>query len=174
MQNITKNLDVLFAQAGRGEAKRREADARRRIESRREEQQRARRTRKARAMEPGAAARVWSWVRGPDADKLRVQLARAGLAEVRLIGPVTDDARPLRVSMYGAWSVWLCAKPVALRIDRVAPPPGGRYRIVESRKRFVAETPTEIILALDQAIASRRYLRSVRASLREVLAPRWR
>ncbi|HEV3191089.1 MAG TPA: hypothetical protein VGY54_11355 [Polyangiaceae bacterium] len=169
---ITKNLEALFAKAGRAEARRREADARRQAEDRRKEQRQARRRRKAKVMEPGAAARIWSWLAGPDADEIRAQLARAGLAEVRLLGWTTLDGRALRVSTYGAWSVWLRAKPAALRIHRVALPPGGRSRVIENRRALLAEAPTEIILALDQAIATRLYVRNVHASLRERLAPR--
>lgn len=169
MQAITKNLDALFAKAGRAEAKRREADARDQAERRREEQRDARRGRKAKAMEPSAAARIWAWVEGPDANNLRARLARTGLPEVRLIGWTNAYARP---STFGGWSGCLCAKPVAVRVVHIAIPVGGRSRIVESRRRFVAETPTEIILALDHAIASRRYLRNVaRLASRDIGTP---
>lgn len=162
-----KDLERLFAIAGRAEAARRRA-AELRCAKRRKEVERLERLRhQAEANAPKAATRVWSWLGGEDAATLRALLLASGLDTVALLGWVTANARQLPSATYGAWRVSLTSEPGAVWVHRIGSPHGGRSRAVRSPAALIDLVPDEIIVALDRELSSGKYVRNVRSDLRE-------
>jgi hypothetical protein len=166
-----KSIEVLFAQAGHAEANRRQAEQRLTAARQREIDRANRRARRAEAMAPASAERVWRWLAGADAETLRQWLRASGLEQVDLLAWVTRDGRALQEATYGAWRVSLVAEPSRLWIERIGLPTGGRSRAVDSPAALLDMTPAEIVVVLERALASGRYVRTVQAALRERMRP---
>jgi hypothetical protein len=161
------DLEKLFAKAGKAEAARCAATQRQRAERARLIERCRLRQLGADARAPQAAERVWRWLSGADAERLREMLRTSGLTEVLLIPWMTDDGKVLDGAAIGAWSISLSAKRAALWVRRIAYPPGGRWRLVHSPAGLLRTAPSRVVVALDRALGSGRYLRAVRISLRE-------
>ena len=167
-----KELEKLFIKAGRAEAARREAKERDRIERQREGERRQREVQRAEAGAPNAALRIWTWLGGPDADMLRKLLHMSGLNAVTLLGWVSDAGQRLRSARYGAWRISLVATREALWVHQIrSPAGGGQSRSVESADALVGSVPSEIVAALEKALSSGRYERTVRDYVRERAKP---
>jgi len=168
MPTISKNLRRLFEKAGRAEAQRKEREHRKSEKRRREIAEEKKRERKARGLAPVAAKRVWSWLEGPQADELRDCLRTFALREVMILGWLDHRGRIFDDAYYARWSVSLVAEPGALRVRWVGTPSGGGVARLVTRSTALAEVlPPRVLLALERAIASGRFLHTVGAAVRE-------
>ncbi len=168
---LPERLNCLFEQAGRAEAERQERERRTADKRRREIALQERWELKARALAPAAGERVWSWLDGPQADELRGSLRKFALGEVMILGWHDDRGRTFDGAYYGRWSVSLVAEPGALRVRRIGMPHGGVARLVNSSAALVGLLPAPILVALDRAIVSGQFLRTVARVLSERTEP---
>jgi len=165
------NLERLFAKAREAEAARLAAEERRQANRTREIQRDRLRQLEADARAPAAAERVWHWLNGVDAERLGDLLRASGLREVLLIPWMTSEGQRARGIGIGAWSVAFPGRRAALSVRRIAYPPGGRSRLAHSPTGLLNTSPTRVVVALDRALGSGRYLGTVRDSLREAIGP---
>jgi len=166
---IDSNLEMAFASAARAEAIRKE-------QARRAEQERARRAaadmrrhERACVAAPEAATAAWAWLTGPEAEALRGHLREASLPRVMILGWLTDRGQRFDHAWFGRWSVSLLADEVALRVQRLGALASGRLRVARNPDELLdaAAPAPEVVVALAAALHSGRYLRTVRAELRE-------
>jgi hypothetical protein len=167
MHTIPNKLKRLFEQAGQAEAQRQERERRKDEKRRREIALEKKLERKARALAPAAAQRVWSWLKGPQANELRDCLRTFELREVMILGWLDHRGRIFDNAYYARWRVSLVAKPGTLRVCRIGAPWGGVAKLVTSAKALEQVLPSRVVLALERAIATDRFLHTVRKAVRE-------
>ncbi len=170
---IDNSLEMAFDRAARAEAVRRERARRAEQERARQVAADTRRRERATAHAPEAATAVWAWLTGPEAADLRERLREARLPRLMILGWLTDRGQRFDHAWYGRWSIGLVAGEVALRVQRLGSLAGGRLRVARNPGEFLDATAPapEIVVALAAALHSGRYLRTVRAELRERARP---
>ncbi|MDP8999843.1 MAG: hypothetical protein M3O46_07005 [Myxococcota bacterium] len=84
-----------------------------------------------------------------------------------ILGWLDHRGRSFDDAYYGRWSVSLVAEPGSLRVLRIGTPLGGVAKWVTRSRSLVEVLPPRVILALERAAPTGRFIHTVRAAVRE-------
>jgi len=170
MPTTPNDLDALFATAGRALAQRRKDAARRERgrleEGRRAAEERARVAERART----AAPAVFAWVKGDEAEGLRVRMRTARLDLVALTPWLGGDGSTRERLCSFSWCVYLTQDGGLLvqSIGLISAGMGHRRQRVTTPAQLMEVLPPRAIVRLAEEVRSDHVMEHVAAGLKEI------